>query len=140
MCTHEDDTTLVNHFAKHKNKAKETYTTNTKKSREFTRTQKTYIQKSTKKKTPKNKGFSFYLSSIIIEAGYANSDIWVGLFLPYSSGNPKFQLFLVPAREEKCHIPLYYKPIVAVPDFPVTIPYAPWGTLPPHLPSVPSYL
>lgn len=70
------------------------------------------------------------------EVGDAHPSIWVLLFLPYSPCNSKLQLFSVAPREKQSHIPLYNKPIVAVPHLPVTIPYASRGSLPYEFPAI----
>lgn len=62
--------------------------------------------------------------------GYAHPCIWILLFLPYSSCDPKLQLLPVPTREKKCHVALDYEAIVAVPDLFVAVADTSWGSLP----------
>ena len=70
------------------------------------------------------------------EVWYAHSCIWVLLFLPYSPRNSQLQLLPVSTGEEKCHVPLDNETVMAVPDLPVAISDASWGTLPYELPAI----
>jgi hypothetical protein len=61
---------------------------------------------------------------------YAGPAFWVLLFFPYPARNTQLELFPIPTREEKCHVPLYNEAIMAVSNFPVAVPYASWVALP----------
>nr|GMD49644.1 hypothetical protein B296_00031614 [Ipomoea batatas] len=50
------------------------------------------------------------------------------------------KLFPVPARKEKCHVPLNNKAIVTVPDLAMAIPNTSWSALPYQLSTICSYL
>lgn len=66
---------------------------------------------------------------------YAHCSILI-LFLPYSSGDSKFQLLPIPTREKQCHISLNDETIMAIPNFTVAISNTSWCTFPNQFPAI----
>lgn len=65
---------------------------------------------------------------------YAHYTIWILLFFPYPPGNSKLQLLPIPTGEEEGHASLDNETVMAVPNFPVTIPDTSRGAFPNKLP------
>lgn len=72
------------------------------------------------------------------KVGYTGTTFGVLLFFPYPPRYSQFQLFPVPSREEKRHVTLYNKAVVAIPNLSVAISYASRGAFPNEFPTIPS--